>query len=123
MAKTLFTANNALGDGFVRPRSRKRSGDKQKTNSVKMIPEVRKQRGTSKVVIGRKENEGSVSWQGADLTLNKYIGNVDNSVESGAIVDCIKAKGVDIIEFEELERFKSFQIVSNPFVSNPFAYD
>jgi hypothetical protein len=114
MAKTLFTANDALGDGFVQPCSRKRLGDKQKTNSVKMIPEVRKQRNTSKVVIGRKVNEGTVSCRGADLTLNKHIGNVDNSVESDTIVDCIKAKGVDVIKFEELERkhtrFKSFRL-------------
>ena len=59
-------------------------------------------------------SDGRLSWKGADLTANYYIGRVNVDVDPKMIVDDIESLGVKIVEFERLElkhnRFKSFRL-------------
>ena len=55
-----------------------------------------------------------MSWKGADLTSNYYVGHVDVDVDPKHIVDDIQSLGVRVIEFEEIRRvpnrYKSFRL-------------
>ena len=55
-----------------------------------------------------------MSWKGADLTSNYYVGHVNIDVDPQLIIDDIEGLGVRVIEFERLElkhnRFKSFRL-------------
>ena len=59
-------------------------------------------------------SDGRLSWKGADLTANYYIGHVNVDVDPKLITDDIESLGVRIVEFEQLElkhnRFKSFRL-------------
>ena len=66
------------------------------------------------LLIGKKVANGTLSWRGADLTTNYYIGRVSNLVDPKMITDDIESLGVRVVEFEELKlnhsRFKSFRL-------------
>ena len=64
-------------------------------------------RKASNLVIGKKIVEGLVSWRGADLTTDLWIGNVDSSASYEEVKMAITQLGVDIVELEELERRRS----------------
>ena len=55
-----------------------------------------------------------MSWKGADLTSNYYIGHVSMDTDPKLIVTDIESMGVRVIEFEEIQRkhnrFKSFRL-------------
>lgn len=55
-----------------------------------------------------------MSWKGADLTSNYYVGKVDVSVDPQHIIDDIESLGVRVLEFEEIKRipnrYKSFRL-------------
>ena len=55
-----------------------------------------------------------MSWRGADLTINFYVGNVDINADVSVIKEDIEAQGAKVIELEELQRrhnrFKSFRL-------------
>ena len=67
-----------------------------------------------KTIIGKKVNEGLVSFKGADLTVNKYVGRVHIDVTTEGFHEYIIENGVDPVELEPLEtkhrRFKSFRL-------------
>ena len=67
------------------------------------------------VVIGKKPSSGVMSWGGAPLTMDCYIGRVDCSVNSDQIKTSVVAMGIDVVDIEEnLTRhglFKSFKLV------------
>ena len=67
------------------------------------------------VVIGKKPSSGVMSWSGADLTVESYIGRVAFSVDAEMIKTDLTSKGYDVISIEENEtrhqRFKSFKLV------------
>ena len=67
------------------------------------------------VVIGKKTSSGVMSWSGADLTVESYIGRVAFSVDAETIKSDLTSKGYDVISIEENEtrhqRFKSFKLV------------
>ena len=65
--------------------------------------------------MGKKISDGRMSWKGADLTSNYYVGRVDIDVDPQRIVDDIETQlGVRVIEFAEIKRipnrYKSFRL-------------
>ena len=68
----------------------------------------------SRIIIGKKVNEGIVSMKGADLTINKYIGRVHNDVTLDDVRSFLVGQNVSVVELEQLEtkhkRFKSFRV-------------
>ena len=76
----------------------------------------RESRGSSKprTIIGKSVNNGLVSFKGADLTVNKYIGCVHNDVTANKLRQYISDAGVTVVELEALEtkhhRFQSFRL-------------
>ena len=67
------------------------------------------------IVIGKKPSSGVMSWSGADLTVESYIGRVAFSVDAEMIKADLTSNGFNIISIEENEtrhqRFKSFKMV------------
>ena len=76
----------------------------------------RESRGSSKTrtIIGKSVNNGLVSFKGADLTVNKYVGRVHNDVTADELRQYICDAGVTVVELEALERkhqrFQSFRL-------------
>ena len=76
----------------------------------------RESRGSSKprTIIGKSVNNGLVSFKGADLTVNKYVGRVHNDVTADELRQYICNTGVTVVELETLEtkhqRFQSFRL-------------
>ena len=66
-------------------------------------------------VIGKKPSSGAMSWGGANLTVETYIGRVDFDVTSDLIKTDLVGRGVDVISIEENDTrhglFKSFKMV------------
>ena len=71
-------------------------------------------RGRKPLLVGKKVSDGRMSWRGADLTANYYIGHVSVDVDPKLITSDIESLGVRVVEFEQLElkhnRFKSFRL-------------
>ena len=67
------------------------------------------------VVIGKKPSSGTMSWGGAPLTVDCYIGRVGVSVTAEQVQSDIVAMGIDVVGFEENTTrhglFKSFKLV------------
>ena len=67
------------------------------------------------IIIGKKPSSGAMTWGGAPLTIDCYVGRVDCSVTSDQIKTSVVAMGIDVVEIEEnLTRhhlFKSFKLV------------
>ena len=67
------------------------------------------------IVIGKGPSSGVMSWTGADLTVEGYIGRVALSVAADTIKADLISRGIDVIRLEENEtrhqRFKSFKLV------------
>ena len=67
------------------------------------------------IVIGKKPSSGAMSWSGADLTVESYIGRVPFTVDADTIKADLTSNGYEIISIEENEtrhqRFKSFKMV------------
>ena len=109
------------GRGGGRGGGRGRGGGGRGGANRRDIPQSRTQskRGSSnasqsRVIIGKKVNEGLLSVKGADLTVNKYIGRLHNDVTSEAMRDFLVAQNITVVELEQLEtkhnRFKSFRL-------------
>ena len=68
----------------------------------------------SRVIIGKKVNEGLLSMKGADLTINKYVGRVHTDVTTENVREFLTSHKVNVVELEQLEtkhdRFKSFRL-------------
>ena len=68
----------------------------------------------SRIIIGKKVNDGLVSFKGVDQTITKYIGHVENSVGEDDIRNWIEAGGVSVVELSDLVRrhslWKSFKV-------------
>ena len=67
-----------------------------------------------KTIIGQKVKDGILSFKGADLTINKYIGRVHNDVTQEELRQYIVDAGISVVELETLEtkhkRFQSFRL-------------
>ena len=67
------------------------------------------------IVIGKKPSSGTMSWSGAPLTIDCYIGRVDTSVSSEHIKADVESMGVTVVGIEENQTrhhlFKSFKLV------------
>ena len=67
------------------------------------------------IVIGKKPSSGLMSWSGANLTVDCYIGRVDSVVASDQIKTDLVAQGIDVINIEENTTrhglYKSFKMV------------
>ena len=67
------------------------------------------------IVIGKKPSSGVMSWSGADLTVDCYIGRVGFSVTSDVIKTSLVSEGIDVINIEENTTrhglYKSFKLV------------
>ena len=53
------------------------------------------------IVIGKKPSSGLMSWSGANLTVDCYIGRVDFAVSSDQIKTDLVSQGIDVINIEE----------------------
>ena len=67
------------------------------------------------IVIGKKPSSGAMSWGGAPLTVDCYVGRVDIGVTAEQIKSDIVAMGVDVVTIEENvtrhSLFNSFKLV------------
>ena len=67
------------------------------------------------IVIGKKTSSGTMSWGGAPLTVDCYVGRVDFSVSAEQIKADIVAMGIDVVGIEANQTrhslFKSFKLV------------
>lgn len=74
-----------------------------------------KRGGNGPIVIGKKVNEGVVSWKGADLTVARYVGHVALGTTPDDISLSLQNKGVEVVELLPLttkhSRFLSFKLV------------
>ena len=61
------------------------------------------------MVVGKKVVDGLISWRGADLTTDLYIGNVSVNVSLEDAKKAIADLGVDVIEMEVVGRHNHFQ--------------
>ena len=75
----------------------------------------RKRDTSASIIIGKNVSAGLVSFKGADLTVARYVGRVDTSVEADVIRDSLVAKGVHVVSLDKLKnnhnRFASFKLV------------
>ena len=64
--------------------------------------------------MGKKVAGGLISWKGADLTTNIYIGYVDVNTSLEEVKEGINSQDVHVVELAELKRshnrFKSFRL-------------
>ena len=98
------------------------TGAQKKDKANPRLGEMRKPRRPSTslpksrkpLLIGKKVSDGTLSWKGADLTTNYYVGRVNNAVDPKMIIDDVESLGVRVVEFEPLKlshsRFKSFRL-------------
>jgi hypothetical protein len=67
-----------------------------------------------KVVIGKKVNQGEMSWKGAELTVDCYLGNVGINEDNLKVKEYIENAGITLVDFQENkrnhERFKYFKL-------------
>ena len=56
-----------------------------------------------------------MSLKGADLTVAKYIGRLDNETQADDVKGLLEEKGVDVVSIDPIkakhDRFKSFKLV------------
>ena len=112
LASSPETANIESWNGVVRQKTRKPvanppSGDK---NARQRPP-----RKPSSIVIGTSVSAGRISLKGADLTVAKYIGYLDNSTQPEDIRALLDEHQVETISLDPIpqkhNRFKSFKLV------------
>ena len=103
-------------EGFIlprRPRNRSRGRKTERTASAQSET-GRKARKTKDLVVGKKVAGGLISWKGADLTTNVYIGYVDVNTSLEEVKEGINSQDVHVVELAELKRshnrFKSFRL-------------
>ena len=74
-----------------------------------------RQRNARNLVIGKKPSSGVMSWGGANLTVESYVGRVDFSVTSDTIKTDLISRGIDVIDIKENttrhQLFKSFKLI------------
>ena len=67
------------------------------------------------IIIGKMPSSGVVSWRGAPLTVDCYIGRVDLDATTDQIKEFVTSKSIDVIDIEENktthQRFKSYKLV------------
>ena len=63
----------------------------------------------SNLVVGRKVVEGLVSWKGANLTTDLFIGGIDITASVEDAKAEIINQGVDVVEMEVLHRYNNSQ--------------
>lgn len=61
------------------------------------------------LVVGKKVVDGLVSFRGADLTTEVYVGNVANNTSIDDVRQSISDMGVDVIEIESVGKRRHFQ--------------
>jgi hypothetical protein len=93
-------------DSFKRPRNPTKTAQGERHRS--------KSRPRFQTIIGKSVTSGLVSFKGADLTVSRYIGQIDNGVSDEVIKEHVTSKGVTVVELEALptrhSRFKSFRL-------------
>ena len=66
-------------------------------------------RKVSNLVVGKKVVDGLISWRGADLTTELYVGNVSVNVSLEEAKTAISELGVDVVELERVGKHNHFQ--------------
>ena len=68
------------------------------------------------IFVGNKVASGLVSFKGADLTVDRYVGRIDVNADNAEVKAFIENSGVTLIDFKENPRthssFKSFKITA-----------
>ena len=102
---------SASNDGFVSVvrNSQKRPPSKGAAHPIKTPHGVGRQKKTTNLVVGKKVVEGLVSWRGADLTTELYIGNVSVGVSLEDAKTAITELGVKVVEMEVAGKHNHFQ--------------
>lgn len=95
---------------------KQQAGRRPRRNTTNSAREKSKRRGgNGPIVIGKKVNEGVVSWKGADLTVARYLGHVAIGTSADDIKTSLQSKGVEVVELQPLttkhSRFLSFKLV------------
>ena len=89
-----------------------RNGRKRTTNMTAAKRPMRstsRPRKTSNLVVGKKVVEGLVSWRGADLTTELYVGNVSTSVSVEEARAAITELGVEVVDLAVVGKHLHFQ--------------
>jgi hypothetical protein len=99
--------------GFKRPQN----WQKLKTDSDKVkrtTSSGNRSSSRSLMIVGKSISVGLIYIKGADLTVNRHIGCIDNSVELETLCQYVSTKDVTVVELEQLDtkhsRFKSFRL-------------
>ena len=91
-----------------------RNGQRESSQSRRQFKRGSSNASQSRVIIGKKVNEGLLSVKGADLTVNKYIGRLHNDVSIDDMRQFLEGQNVSVIELQQLltkhDRFKSFRL-------------
>ena len=112
LASSSDTDNIESWNGVVRrkikPVSNPSSGEKKsRERSTTRKP--------SSVIIGTSVSAGRISLKGADLTVAKYIGYLDNTTRVEDIRELLDEHGVEVVSLEPIpqkhDRFKSYKLV------------
>ena len=100
-------AHGTDGDGFQRQGLQRQN--RLPSTSQRQNQEKGRGRKPVNIVVGKKVVDGLVSWRGADLTTEIYIGNVSVDVSVDDARRNIQERGVEVIELEVLGRHHHFQ--------------
>ena len=97
--------------GFKVPQNKKQDGKRLPPSRKRSSSMARK---PTNIIIGKKVVDGQLSMRGADLTTNRYVGNINVNASSEDVRTSITSQGVDVVELEELPlrhtRWKSFRL-------------
>lgn len=68
------------------------------------------------IYVGNKVTSGQMSFKGADLTVDRYVGRIDVNEDNVKVKAYIEDSGVELLDFQENSRthssFKSFKITA-----------
>ena len=106
--------SSALKTAIASSATKKKKDEKQVSRSAEarvMTSHVRNRN----IVIGKKPSSGVMTWGGAPLTIDCYVGRVDISVTKDQIKSDVVAMGIDVVDIDENKTrhglFKSFKLV------------
>ena len=112
LASSSESVNINSWNGVVRQKIKTAAPNPSSNKNPRQRPPARK---SSTVVIGTSVNAGRISLKGADLTVAKYIGYLDNETQPEDIRALLDEHQVETISLDPIpqkhNRFKSFKLV------------
>ena len=109
-------ASVVSGKGGTGPTRQQRPPNGSRATSQVRDRSKSRNRATSTVYVGNKVASGQISFKGADLTVDRYVGHIDVNADNDEVKAYIENSGVRLIDFQENPRthssFKSFKITA-----------